>query len=1085
MATRSDERYARRVFQKFLRENFSDGRLWKRVRVQSGERSPVGTGKKVRLDKRLSQSLPRYSFTILDRKGRRGIMLKMGYDGAIGNVFGVFRRRVEYSAKALEVLRALDGTPLLISNVAANLAEAVVLADEVEAFNRSERANGKVSLNLVVSFPREASEQECERILRMFCQRAFGDQHLPYIGLIHLPKRGGQVHNPHGHVTTSFRPVFRQGAYRYLIGKELRTDLDGPEGCLAIRQILAEVTTRVMREAGFNHQYTHLSNASRGLAILPQQSLKKQESEAALRGDFVPANERNRVLILANMASLIENMRSWSGQLSLQASTRVTSAKMQTQKILKIHAHMVIAPLVVRARSAIVPMVNRPLFSSQWVVIDRREGPERAVTEPTAKGSRPIFDGKNLPLTHRFGRPKQPVLLTKVTVTNRPNLAISKGQSAEELSLANGGIRAAEPLTMRENPPNRGWSPFDLRLGEIKLISRVIDAVARRPLMHRSDGIGAINERQLRPLVKPNFSKVAAPGVALRAICVDHGLLECEARTRVLATRIDAPAKRKLLSYNSVVPVSGALLARRITAKNKPQAISLSTLIGLNGNAAGAFAPPVVQRVTCTVTRASDQRAHRNGEELIRAIPTPTLRATLVLERQLKPEIIALVHRPKPKLAVSVGRPLVFTGEPARLELVDRVRFKLSKIITPIAIGQNVVVSRAKAVRRVEVPLPARQLQALLPSTLTIKRPAVLRAPVAFGQVVNGTNELAPKFVTRPTGLADLKLTTSPQVAHPTVIKKASGPRLLVSREARRHRIETIAPVALEPTVVAMRRRHPGVAAPAYRGKDTIVEVGALYQPVCQAGRGAWPAIVTSVVPAKVQIRSIDRSVDSRTMDAQRPNLRPRLAGLTESSQAEELAKGAAEKPIPVAKEQKASTPPRTRANGGPKAAARPLNVRVGGSGEARIRTKVHLETLWKRFVRFTEDEGYFIPARRAEADGNEWQAVFADQSACRVMKQQQDKRIAHVIEYLFESRANSAEDIPHPAWVSQILIAWPNEPVFKQYRDLIGDEESKAVWSESRLAEGARSWSSGHGNRGPSAEPAPPSVQELERPVD
>ena len=92
------------------------------------------------------------------------------------------------------------------------------------------------------------------------------------------------MHNPHAHIVASFRPMVRLGAYNWLLGKELRTDLDGSEGCLAMRKILAEVTTRVMKDAGIHHEYTHLSNLDRGLAALPQEPLTKAQSEAVLRG---------------------------------------------------------------------------------------------------------------------------------------------------------------------------------------------------------------------------------------------------------------------------------------------------------------------------------------------------------------------------------------------------------------------------------------------------------------------------------------------------------------------------------------------------------------------------------------------------------------------------------------------------------------------------------------------------------------------------------------------------------------------------------------------------------------------------------
>lgn len=293
----ADDKYARRAFKRFLKEMFGDQRVWKPVRFRPAKHLGARRTGKSKAGSRARLHLPSVGHDIIDRKGRRGVFLSIGYDGAKGNRLGVFRRRIEYAALSAEVVRTPGGLPMLVSNVAATVDEAVAIGDEVEAFNRAERTNGKVCFNLVIGFPRGAGRREREKIMRIFTQRAFADEGLPYVGFIHEPKRAGQIHNPHGHITASLRPVYREGPYRYLISKELRVDLDGEDGMLRMRRILAEVTTKVMREAGFEHEYTHLSNAARGLALIPQKKLSKVQTEAAKRGEHVSASDHNKGLV--------------------------------------------------------------------------------------------------------------------------------------------------------------------------------------------------------------------------------------------------------------------------------------------------------------------------------------------------------------------------------------------------------------------------------------------------------------------------------------------------------------------------------------------------------------------------------------------------------------------------------------------------------------------------------------------------------------------------------------------------------------------------------------------------------------------
>lgn len=304
-----DEAAARRSFRKFERTMLRNVRIWKPLKLRLQQQIPARPRSKDRQDFRSTRSLPSIGFDVIDSKGRRGVFLSIEYDGASRTGRGVFRRRIEYALNSHDVVLGRDGRPLLFSNVAKDADEAVALADEIEAFARAERLNAKVCFNLIIGYPRAAGAKQRDLILRRFTQRVFADKGLSFFGFNHEPKRAGKVHNPHGHITASLRPVHREGPYSYLISKDLRVDLDGPEGMERMRKILAEVTTQVMREAGFDHVYTHLSNAARGIAVVPQEKLAKEQSEAAKRGEIVAANERNRALVREVRAYVLGRLR--------------------------------------------------------------------------------------------------------------------------------------------------------------------------------------------------------------------------------------------------------------------------------------------------------------------------------------------------------------------------------------------------------------------------------------------------------------------------------------------------------------------------------------------------------------------------------------------------------------------------------------------------------------------------------------------------------------------------------------------------------------------------------------------------------
>lgn len=443
-----DQAAARRSFRKFKNTVLRDMHLWKPLRVRVAERIPARPRSKKGQDSRPFRSLPSIGFDVLDSKGRRGIFLSIHYDGAKSTTRGVFRRRIEYALNSRDVVLAPDGRPLLVSNVAADPDEAVALADEIEAFARAERLNGKVCFNVVIGYPRGAGARQRELILRRFCQRAFADEGVPFFAINHAPKRGGQVHNPHGHIAASLRPVHREGAYQYLISKDLRVDLDGEDGMGRMRRILAEVTTQVMREAGFDHQYTHLSNATRGIAVVPQEGLSKEQSEAAKRGEHVAANERNKALVREARAYLLEQRKRgveaskaplltrlpWSvtrvPHLAKAGLTTITPARIRKVLGLAPRGEIIRIDLLVSAPAA--PTVARPIRA------------EAVVQQPLTGRTRPRLVSPVTPPNTAFAKARMIAGLPQCS--NLPALMRSVDDTVKATALLV-GVAAPSPVT--------------------------------------------------------------------------------------------------------------------------------------------------------------------------------------------------------------------------------------------------------------------------------------------------------------------------------------------------------------------------------------------------------------------------------------------------------------------------------------------------------------------------------------------------------------------------------------------------------------------------------------------------------------
>ncbi len=162
-----------------------------------------------------------------------------------------------------------------------------------------------------------------------------------------------------------------------------------------MRRILAEVTTEVMREAGFAHVYTHLSNAARGLAAKPEEKLTKEQSEAAKRGEYVAANERNKPLVAKNRRYFIRQIKTWiessTSVLLTMPSSPVRSVPKLTLPPLTATLQSLIAERFARTATDRVGATARALPGSKLSIVTSLRGIfEPAVKAPAIPKIRPL-----------------------------------------------------------------------------------------------------------------------------------------------------------------------------------------------------------------------------------------------------------------------------------------------------------------------------------------------------------------------------------------------------------------------------------------------------------------------------------------------------------------------------------------------------------------------------------------------------------------------------------------------------------------------------------------------------------------------
>lgn len=271
-----------------------------RIRVEHENRRKYRR-KERKISSKAIVALPSYEAPILDKQGRRAIVMVIDYDGAKRHSFGIIGRRIVYNSDPEHCEIDALGRPIFMSNMGVDLDEVLMGADLLELTQRESRADAKTNVNIIIQLPHDVPQEVRVAILKAVAHELFGRHGLPYAAALHRPDPDGDQRNYHGHICGSWRPMTRTEAYGWEIAQDYRADLDGSEYWRHARRRVAEIMTATLERSGTERHYTHLSNAERGLTHKPQKKLDKRKTRTAREGEFVADVEANRRTIEANI----------------------------------------------------------------------------------------------------------------------------------------------------------------------------------------------------------------------------------------------------------------------------------------------------------------------------------------------------------------------------------------------------------------------------------------------------------------------------------------------------------------------------------------------------------------------------------------------------------------------------------------------------------------------------------------------------------------------------------------------------------------------------------------------------------------
>ena len=255
-----------------------------------------------------SRALPKYSGLVLDRKGERGVFVRIRYYSRKTAEAGVSSRVVKYVFNGAELDAA--GQPYFVSNVGRDVDEAHCAFDHLEQVNWAAQKNAKLLMHAIMAVDYRQTPDDMMRTGVVWAEEALGRFGLPYVVTLHAPPEDGDERNWHLHILFSFRPLARVGDRQWEVGEMLRTDLDNPQAMRLMREMYASVMTITSFESGINQPYTAKSNAARGLVHEPQEHLGGARTNMVRNGHHIAKNEENFERVMrSEAAALDEDLR--------------------------------------------------------------------------------------------------------------------------------------------------------------------------------------------------------------------------------------------------------------------------------------------------------------------------------------------------------------------------------------------------------------------------------------------------------------------------------------------------------------------------------------------------------------------------------------------------------------------------------------------------------------------------------------------------------------------------------------------------------------------------------------------------------
>lgn len=231
----------------------------------------------------------------IDAAGFRGVTWQQTYIGRSSPKFrrGAAKENWEYECRDEAVLRDAAGEPVISSNMGDDWLEIGTAWQCLE--DASTRKNAKIQLRVIAPFDADASQDEKVAAIKHFATTVLEPLNLPYSAVIHEPSAQGDQRNYHAHISFSLRPMRRIEPYNWEVADEVRGELDGKAGVQILRHLWAHSMTEAANKFGREMQYTGLGFGARGLDHESGEHLGEALTAMARRGQYVPAQERNRI----------------------------------------------------------------------------------------------------------------------------------------------------------------------------------------------------------------------------------------------------------------------------------------------------------------------------------------------------------------------------------------------------------------------------------------------------------------------------------------------------------------------------------------------------------------------------------------------------------------------------------------------------------------------------------------------------------------------------------------------------------------------------------------------------------------------